>query len=55
MVFLSFIQNNPEVRDRIDLEAVNRHEKAHRLEQFANGPSNLVELMQDYQDVMSRL
>ncbi len=56
--FLDFIQANPEVRDRIDLDAVNRRDATNKLDQFtqkSNAPNSLVELMQDYSDIMSRL
>ena len=58
LAFLDFIQANPEVRDRIDLDAVNRRDATQKLDKLTNdpnAPSGLVELMQDYTDIMSRL
>ncbi len=46
--FLKFIQDNPEVRDRIDLVAQNRHEQADYLGHARTSPQNLGQMFNSY-------
>ncbi len=49
--FLKFIQDNPEVRDRIDLVAQNRHEQADYLGHVRSSPTNLGQMFNNFNSV----
>jgi len=49
--FLKFIQENPEIRDRIDLVAHNRHEQADYLEHVRGAPADLSKMFKNFNDV----
>jgi len=49
--FLKFIQENPDIRDRIDLVAHNRHEQADYLEHVRGAPTDLSKMFTNFNDV----
>jgi cAMP-dependent protein kinase regulator len=49
--FLKFIQENPDIRDRIDLVAHNRHEQADYLEHVRGAPADLSKMFKNFNNV----
>jgi len=50
-LFLKFIQDNPEIRDRIDLVAHNRHEQANYLEHVRGTPIDMSKIFKNFNNV----
>lgn len=53
-VFLEFIKNNPEVRDRIDLDAHNRHELSQQFGEHPSSPEHAETLVRNINEIMKK-